>query len=190
MPDQSSIEQTILNGKYSIATLVNNNLTLVNGGQLPIRTGFIDFYNLSLQGLIYQYSINDYTSSTTTALYDRINNFVGIPAGAQVDPNAQLPNTTIIVEGGGGTAKSEPIYFNNQTTVTITSYQNLYVAQFGNSPILQIYVSNGDGTYSQDTGTTPTITYVGGIIANGINTITWTYPIATSGYVIIMGVSQ
>lgn len=98
MPSQAAIQQTILNGQYSFATLVNNNYKLIQSGGLAIREGFVNFFGLSLQALIDQYSITDYTSSTTITLYDRINNFVGIPYGATVDPNFQNPSIVIDVE--------------------------------------------------------------------------------------------
>lgn len=101
MPNQSQIQQTILNGSYALSTLVNNNLNLVNSGGLPIERDYISYFNLSLQGLIYQYQNLNYTSSTTVTLYQRINAFVGVPYGAQVDPNFQNSNIIINSESSG-----------------------------------------------------------------------------------------
>lgn len=101
MPNQSNIQQTILNGKYSLATLVNNNLSLIMQGGLAIKQVLITWFDLNLQALIDQYAIGDYTSNTTIVLYDRVNYFVGIPYGAEVDPNYQGNGIIIEVTTGG-----------------------------------------------------------------------------------------
>lgn len=191
MPTLDTYQQAILSAQLIAANLCTANLNQIKVGNSDVSYNRIKLFQYYTVGLGFQLNQLDYTSSTTLTIYDRLSSLMGLDTTANViDPSYQAPNTTIIVEGGGGTAKSEPIYFTNQTTVTITAYQNTYAPQFGNSPVLQIYVSNGDGTYSQDTGTTPTITYVGGIIANGINTITWSYGLPTSGFIIIMGVEE
>lgn len=97
MPTQANVQQTILNGSYSLMKLVDNNLNLVMSGAEAIREGFIQWFQLNLQALTDQYNVSDYTSTTTVTLYDRINKFVGIPYGATIDPNFQNPGTVIDV---------------------------------------------------------------------------------------------
>ncbi len=98
MPNQANIQDAILNGDYKLATLVNNNLTLINSGGVAIKEPFITFFKLSIKGLTYRYDVADYTSSTAITLYDRVTALTGIPASATIDPNFQAPNTTIIIE--------------------------------------------------------------------------------------------
>lgn len=194
MPNQSNIQQTILNGKYSLAILVNNNLTLVSNGGLAIKECFIDFYNLTLQALINQYAIGDYISSTTTTLYDRINSFVGIPYGAVVDPNFQNPGIIIDVITAGSKINTTTIIFSNQTAITLSAYQATYFALYGNTPYVQIFVAIYDNlgniiNYAPDEGTAPLYTYTTpGDPASGIASIAWGYGVATTGYVLLSGV--
>lgn len=91
MPEQSEIQQTLLNSTYSLSTLVNNNVNLILQGGVAIKTDFINWFNLNLQALTYQFAIGDFTSENTTIIYDRLNYFVGVPYGATVDNRFQNP---------------------------------------------------------------------------------------------------
>jgi hypothetical protein len=97
MPTSSQISTTIFNGQTALGYLTNANYTLVSQGQEASKPDFVQWFRLNLQGLIDQYAIGDYTSSTTVTLFNRINTFVGIPIGATVDPAFENPNVTIIV---------------------------------------------------------------------------------------------
>lgn len=108
MPNQSDIQTTILNGEYSLGILSNNNIAIVNSGGLQIKSDFIQWFRLNLQALQYQLTIGDYISSTTQTLYDRINNFIGIPYNATLDPNFQSPNTTINIINESGSVMVIP----------------------------------------------------------------------------------
>jgi hypothetical protein len=111
MPNQATIQTTILDAKYKLATLANSNLNLILSGGLAVNEPFINYFNLNLQGLIYQNDVEDYTSDTTIILYDRLIGFIGMPAGVMVDPNFQNPGITIIVDSPiGGTAPMDIPY--------------------------------------------------------------------------------
>ena len=142
MPLQTNIQQTILNGSYSLMQLTNNNLNLVMSGAEATRQAFIQWFRLNLQALQDQYNIADYTSATTTTLYDRINQFVGIPYGATVDPNFQAPGVKISAVNLSN-YNSGQIFFSNASPVTISNYNTTLYQLYGNNPELAIYLGTG-----------------------------------------------
>lgn len=189
MPTQTNIENTLLSARYQMAVLCTNNLNLIKVGNNNVLWAAARNYNRNIKALSFLYDIEDYTSSTAISLYNCLNKQIGIDTTVNtIDPNYQAPNTTIIINAGSGNVSSEPIYFTNQTVVTITSYQAVYAPLFGNNPVLQLYIAVGDGSYAQDVSTAPIITYVvSGDPTSGISTISWGFGIPTSGYIQILG---
>lgn len=192
MPNQSLVQQTILNGQYSIATLINNNLNLTNKGNVPVKVYFIRWFSLNLRGLIYQDSISDYTSSVTTTIYDRINGFVGIPYGAQLDPNFQGDSggtpPTIVLLAGYNSNKIEFTTTDGSPQFILSDYANSYYPLYGNNPEIQVYLDQSafDGDYQ----TAPQITYsTPGDPTTNITQILWDYPVGVSGYLQISGIA-
>jgi len=104
MPDIIQVEATILAAKYKLATLVDSNVVLISNGGVPVNDNYINYFNLNLQGLIYQDINKDYTSSTTNILYTRLNGLIGIPTTAQVNPGFQSQNIVINVTQNGSQA--------------------------------------------------------------------------------------
>lgn len=102
MPNQQDIQNCILNASYKLFNLVNANLTLINKGGVPSNTAQLQFWKLNIRGLEDMYDFELYDSATTIGLYDRLQSFIGIPTSATIDPDFQAPNTTIIIDGGGG----------------------------------------------------------------------------------------
>ncbi len=102
MPNQTDIQNCILNASYKLTTLVQRNLALINKGGVPSNTDTLQFWRLNIIGLQYMYDWGIYTSDVAVGLYDRLAGFIGIPSSATIDPNFQAPNTTIIIDGGGG----------------------------------------------------------------------------------------
>lgn len=135
MPNQSDIQTTILNGEYSLGILTNNNLTIVNSGGLEIKQSFIQWFRLNLQALQDQFNIGDYVSVTTQTIYDRINGFIGIPYNATLDPNYQAPNTTIIIDGGGGTASFQYMNKTQDNLVYDAGIDSYYLPFLNNSGV-------------------------------------------------------
>lgn len=174
MPNQADIQQTILNSQYKIGTLVNINYTRIQNGMLAVKEAYLQWFSLNLAGLVYQFDISDYTSNTTLVIYDRLNRLVGIPYGATVDPNFQAPNTTIVVDGGGGSVVIDLVInqgdewpfpyaytYDGQPDVsylipdgigglTGNGCSNMFYSL--NAGVMLIYGNNaGDGTFEEDT---------------------------------------
>jgi hypothetical protein len=93
--------------------------------------------------------------------------------------------------GGGSTINTARIPFNNETVITLASYQSAYYPLYGNTPIVvQIFVQDLSGGFEPDYGTAPVYTYLTpGNPASGIVSIAWGYGVATSGYILISGVA-
>lgn len=188
MPNQTDIQQTILNGSYALGVLTDNNYNLIIRGDPPVREDFIQFFRLNLQALEDQYELGDYTSNNTVIIYDRINGFIGISHNVSVDTNFQNPaivyNVTTVVNALGNFIR---IPFSNANTVSLTSFQSVYVPIYGDFAIVTLWVTqDGGATYQQDTGTVPTIVNLDGDI-NKPDSYTWTFGMPTTGYVQING---
>lgn len=137
------------------------------------------------------YSIGDYISTNSVYFYNQVLNIAGSNySTSTLDPNAQVTNTTIIVNQIGSTVNSAKIYFTNVTTAGLLGYIATYYVLYGNNPDVSVWLLTGtDGSgnpvYNEDAGTSPTInTDAGG----NITSITWDYPVPTSGYISITGV--
>lgn len=134
MPTQSLVQQTILNAEYSIATLTNNNYKLVSSGNIAIRQNFIQWYRLNIQALLDLFNIGDYTSAAATTIYDRLNGFVGVPAGATIDPNFQNQGIVInVTENPLGTLILTKNQSNLILDVTAGQYYLPYLNNDGSS---------------------------------------------------------
>lgn len=102
-PTLETYQQTILSAQYVAATLVSNNLALINSGNLPINQDRITYLELNIYALIYQLNRPDYTSNTTLTLYDRLNGLIGFDTTINsLDPNAQIPGTVIVIVNPSG----------------------------------------------------------------------------------------
>ncbi len=188
MPNQTDIERTILNGSYSLGVLTSNNYNLISRGNLAVREDFIQFFRLNLQALEDQYELADYVSDATVTIYDRINNMIGLPYNATLDPNFQGPTivynvTTSVIAQGNFTR----IPFSGVSVVSLSNFQATYAPLYGDDAIVTIWVTSDNfASVQQDTGTVPTIINAGSDI-NKPDSYTWTYPFATTGYVQING---
>lgn len=193
MPTKANIQQTILNGSYSLMKLVNNSRTLIMSGGEAVRQGFIQWFRLNLQALTDQYNIPDYSSVTTVTIYDRINQFVGIPYNATVDPNFQSPGTIINFSGVLVGYNKNTIPFTTTSgspAFVLSSYNTTYKFLYGNNPDpLSIYLTPG-GAEFLDEQTAPIIVRVNpSDINSDILSITWPFATAQTGYVLIGGVA-
>lgn len=188
MPSQTQVQQTILSAQYKLAKYQQSNLALVNAGSLPKKVCTIDYLNLNTLGLTYRANIGDYTSSLSETLYDRLLGLIGIDTTANVlDPNYQNPTSPIIVPGQSafGFVKSGNIVFTNQISITLSNWQTIYAPYYGQSPEILLFTTQG-GIDQQDTQTQIIPTYSSGPTSL-LESITWTYPIATTGYYTISG---
>ncbi len=157
MPSQSAIAATILNASYKLASLTYANYNLVQSGHIAIQLDYMRYFNLNLQGLTYQYDNALYTQGTTVTLYNRLNQLIGIPYGAIVDPNFQNPNTSITVIS----PVVEPIEF------MITAGEPIpyeYPYALSGQPDVSFYISNGSGGLTTNGATNITNNIIAGVM--------------------------
>jgi hypothetical protein len=195
MPTQTQVQQIILSAEWKRANLIFNRYTALTAGFKTYYENEIRRYRYLIAAVTRQYQLGDYTSTNFQIVYDCLSTLVGIDTSVNtIDPNYKGPNTIInVVSGGGGsTVNSTQILFSNQTTVSITGYQAEYATEFGKNPLsVQIFVSDGVGGFAPDYGTAPDFTYaVPNDPSSGVSSITWGYPVPTSGYISIFGVQQ
>lgn len=140
-----------------------------------------------IQALYFDYN-GSYNDATTSAVYEQLLIESSPYSGSILpfDPSVIIPGQPIIIIPGGVVVNATRIPFTNQTAVTLSNYQATYSAIYGNFADISIWTSNGDGTYTEDTATVPTVTNLDGDI-NLPDNYTWTYPFATSGYIQISG---
>ena len=111
--------------------------------------------------------------------------------GGNTNPNAQIPDTTIIINGTTGSViNTTQIPFVNQTTITLSNYVANYSTLYGKTPLVcQIYIDNGSNPAYPDFGTAPAIDFVvSGDPSSGFADVTWGYGVATTGYILLSGV--
>lgn len=183
MPSQAQVQQTILSAQLLTAHLVNANGVALTGGVLTARWDRIDVLTCYTAAVLNQYTLQDYSSANFLTCYDRLVSLIGVDTTVNsIDPNFQPADGMTIIVESGGSVNSAKINFANQTTVALVSYQANYSGTYGQNPFVTIWTGVSP-TFTQDTGTVPTVNYVGGLL----DSITWTYPIGTSGYIQILG---
>lgn len=106
--------------------------------------------------------------------------------GSTLNPNFQSTVSIVVDIVNNITASAIRIPFTSLTIVTLSNYQATYSVVYGNFPDISIWTDNGDGSYTQDTATVPTVVNLGGDI-NVPDSYTWTYAIPTSGYIQLNG---
>lgn len=179
---QAQVQNTLLAGSLKIATLVNANLTALTGGVTFVSWDAIKVATRGLNAIQRQYNLGDYTSPNMIIAYNCLSSFVGTFGGGGVNPNAQNPGTIINVTGSSN-LNTTRVQFSGQTTISLTGYQSTYKPLYGSNPTVLIF-PNGSPDYT----TAPIYTYVRpGDETSGIDTITWTYPVPITGYVLISG---
>jgi len=184
-----AVSDEILTGQLKIANLVLGYNTALQNGALNVNWDTAIKGNRSVLAVQNRYSLGDTSSATFQAAYACLSAFVGQYAGGSIDPNAQNPGVIIDVTTTGSIVNSDTFPFTNQTTVALLSYQTAYYSRFGNTPYVQIFVADGLGGFTPDNGTAPDYVYATpGNPTSGIVSITWGYPIATTGYILISGV--
>lgn len=138
-----------------------------------------------------QWSLNthDYSSAASVDIYNQLVDIGSTWTGGIVfDPNAQLPNTTIINNNNfvGTNVVRGIIPFTNQNPVQLLNYNTTYKQLYGNNLITLDIFLNG---YTEDEQTPPTIVYaISNDPTTDIISITWDYPAPVSGYILIAGV--
>ena len=190
MATQAQVQNTLLAASLKVANLVNTNGTFLAAGGLTVEWGYINLMQRAINCVQRQYNLGDYISSPFIIAYNRLLIFVGIDAPGTINPNAQIPETTIVVVDTGSIINTTQIPFVNETTITLSDYVATYSQQYGSTPIVcQIYVDNGTTPAYPDFGTAPAIDFVvSGDPTSGYATVTWGYGLATTGYILLSGV--
>lgn len=185
MPNPTQVNNAISGAQNAFSLRQNAELSLINTGNTPANEPEQTYLRLNIIAMIYQVNRGDYTSSVTNIIYSRLLSLIGFSGGVPyVDPNYQ-PSNTIIIITKAISVNATRIPFTG-TIIVLSAYQTTYGFLYGNFPDISIWTSNGDGTYTEDTATVPTVTNLDGDI-NLPDSYTWTYSIATSGYIQISG---
>lgn len=190
MPTQQQIQNTLLSAELALANLAVANFTQLSAGDWKLNWSPLRRYNRNIKALNYQYGIQDYTSSTTLQLYDCLNTLIGFDTTVNnLDPNFQTPTSPIIVVQAGafGYVQSLNIVFAGVTGITLANWQTNYAAIYGQNPTIELWTTQGT-VNQEDTQTQPIYNYsTPGDPTSVLQSIAWTYPIATSGYYVIKG---
>lgn len=192
MPNNTQITNRIIRGRLLQANLAKSYAQQENvGNDFNFWDKAVYVSNL-VQGLQFQQSISDYTSSITLSIYNKLGGILGglYIDGAAIDPNAQIPGQTVVTIPVLLGYNSDKLPF--ETTIdspqlVLSNYDTLYAPLYGNNPILAIY--DNQGQYIGDEQTPPIIEYLDNDPSKKILSITWDYGVATSGYIQISGVS-
>lgn len=148
--------------------------------------------DLKIQSGFWSLGIADYSSEASVDIYNQLLDIGSTwSGGISFDPNAQIPGVIVV-----GVAV---ISGYNETTIpfstsggspafVLSNYQTLYAPFFGNNPnTLDVYTTAGGE--QKDEQTAPIINRVNpSDINSAIIDITWPYPIATQGYVLLGGI--
>lgn len=201
MLNPSNIAVLILRGRSYRAQLVREYAVLEYGGVNGVKWCKAEVISQQIQALSYCLAITDYSSNMVQEVYNNLARCLGTnyASGVFTDPTVQPPGWNIIV------INNQPVIENDvqlgkipfgaiaDTPFVVTNYQGLYAATYGNNPVLSVWVVNPDTGigYTEDTGTVPSITFVGGVEANGIDTISIFYAgINRTGFIQILGIKR
>lgn len=189
------IAYLLLRAKAYRVLLVKAVVVLQNTGVIRTNWSRINVLSHMIQGLEYSLSIADYVSDEAIAIFNHITECVGsnVLGTITTDPDAQPPGSgpiVIINNPANSNVQSGRYDFVDKTVVdNMSDYQGDFAAIYGNNPFIALWTINESGIgYTQDTATVPDIEYVNNDIAQGIESITWTYPQATTGYIQILGI--
>lgn len=195
----SQIANLLLRAQSLQAQMTRSNAGQEYTGNLNVNWRKIHVLSQLIQAVAYCLFIDDYSSASCLTAFGNLTQCVGsnFASGVTTDPTAQPPGGSIIVPGGGSGGGTNvqlgkiPFVTVDDTIFVVSNYQGLYAPIYGNNPFLAVYVVNPDTGigYTEDTATVPSITYVGDIEANGINTISVDYPDSTTGYIQILGIT-
>lgn len=188
MPSSTAIQNTILSSQLAMAKLVLANVTAEMGGSTNQDWIPATRYYLNWKALQRQFNLGDYTSVQCVAIYDCLNFLLGYNVAQNViDPNYQPNNTPIVVTNAGamGYVTSPNIVFTGQTTITLANWQTVYAPDYGQFPEILLYTTQG-GVDQQDTQT-QIIPVYSSDPTSVLESISWSYPVPTTGYYRITG---
>lgn len=149
-------------------------------------------HDLKIESGFWTLHIADFTSEASIDIYNQLLDIGSTWAGGIVlDPNAQIPGVIAI--------PTSVISGYNETTIpfstsggspafVLSNYQSLYAPFYGNNPNTLLAYTTASGE-QPDFGTAPIINRVNpSDINSAILDITWPYPVATQGYILLGGI--
>lgn len=198
MPTLEQIVDKQTRAKLVHADMVAKANALETRGGVYAEWNRIYALRATMDGMDNLVTFEDYVSVNAVRLYKLLECFVAsrFPDGANLNPYAQQDPGVIYVGNQPPDPQSEysfqKIFFNNATEVTLSNYHTVYYPLFGNGPTLAVYNKfiNPDTDvpyYSRDEQTGEDVTYRNGDPQDDILTITWSYGVPTSGYILISG---
>lgn len=190
MATPSEIQATIFTGELKVANLVDANIVALQGGIISTKWGLIKSGTRAIKAVLRQYNLGDYSSPQMLTAYSCLSDFVGIYAGGNIDPNAQVGGIITVNVPVLQNFNSDKIPFvttDLNPQLILANYNLNYLPLYGNNPDLAIYITTAD--YTGDEQTPPTLTYeTPGDETSNITQILWDYGVATTGYIQISGV--
>jgi hypothetical protein len=188
MPSQAQLQATILTAQLKLANIVLTNVNAEKGGNTAVNWWPAQRFSLNIKALLRQYTLGDYTSASLQAVYRCVTTLIGFDATLnQIDPNYQSSGNTIIIETTGNFTQSDRIPFGPVNSLVIDNWVTNYYPIYGDNPEVQIFIGNATDGYQQDEQTTPVPAFPGNDITQRLQSLTWTWGVATSGYYIISG---
>lgn len=179
-----SVSDTLLTAELKNANIVDANIIALQAGKLSTSWQQAIKAQRGINVITWKLSIGDTSSPSFQAAYACLQGFVGNYTGGAISPDAQNPNTTIVVNNTGTIVNSAKIPFTNTTNVELLNYNLSYKSIYGNNPDVSFWLNDT----TQDTSTPPEITYATpGDITSDITQIVWDYPLPVSGYIQISG---
>lgn len=190
MATPTPISNMLLTAELKTSNLTDANIIALQGGAFKVGWNTIKNGTRAINAVSRQVNLGDYSSPQFLIAYSCLSDFVGIYAGGVIDPNAQIPGTTIITVPVLQNFNNDKIPFlttDGSPQLILANYNLNYAPLYGNNPNLEIYITTDD--YTGDLQTPPTLTYsTPGDEMSNITQILWDYPVATSGYLQISGI--
>jgi len=186
MPTPTQVQQSILSAQLAQANLVYANNLSMAAGFKPSHHFTIKRFRWLIAACLRQYNLGDLSSQNFLTVYGCLCSLTGQDSANPIDPNYQGPNFNIGIAVTNVTANYNEgiIEFSNQQTVQILNYSNTLAKIYGPNPKVMIYTPG----FVQDEQTEPTYIYNNPTDpTSGLVSITWSYPVAVTGYIAIWG---
>lgn len=193
MPTIDQIGDKIFRAKLYRAELVVSAIQAESTGAEPKHWDLIVCLGDLIESLTTLAVGEQYNLAATDNIYNQLAERIGLRYidGVELDPNAQQsPGVVFIGNQPEQKFNTTRIIFVAATEVNLLNYPSLYYPLYGDNPDIQIWVSDGAGGFNADYGNAPDIQYViPGDANSGIASIAWVFPIETTGYVRIAGLT-
>lgn len=176
------------------------NAVLIDNLRAKEALGFYPDWNLAscqqlkIKSGKWSLAIQDYSSDASVDIYNQLLDIGSTWMGGIVlDPNAQIPGTTIVTIPVLQNLNNDQLPINttnDNPQFILSNYHANYYPLYGNNPFLAPYINAG-GFNTGDEQTPPIITRVDpNDPSSDITQILFDYPVATLGYLNISGIGN